>query len=186
MFIGGHAMKYLPFLLCILGSSWALAAPASAGDVHKQGGTYYVYLPPTSDFVQVVKTLEIEIENKNWEVLRVQDIDKGLKANYQMDIQSKVVYACKSQYLARAVKEDPDITLLVPCRFAVYRVDESGKAVGGGPSKAGKIVVGISDPVEEARHLGIRQTDAVEVASKELQEVLQALAEYYKTEYKAK
>ncbi len=175
-------MKYLLFILktCLLGLSLALAAPASAGDVHKHGGAYYIFLPATVDFVQVVKHLQTEIENMNWEVLREQNIDKGLKDNYQIDIQNKVVYACKSQYLAQAIKEDPNITLIVPCRFAVYRVDASGKAVGGPPGKAGKIVVGISDPVDEARHLGIKQMKAVKVASKELQEVLQALADFYK------
>jgi uncharacterized protein (DUF302 family) len=184
-FIGGDTMKYLLFLVQAgaLGLSLVLAAPALAGDVHKRGDAYYVYLPATSDFMQVVKTLETEIENKNWEVLRVQNIDTGLKENYQMDIQSKVVYACKSQYLVQAVRADPNITLIVPCRFAVYRVDDAGKAVGGEPGKAGKIIVGITDPVAEAHHLGIKQLKAVEVASKELREVLQELAEYYKEDY---
>jgi uncharacterized protein (DUF302 family) len=175
-------MKYLLFMLQtgFLGLSLVLAPPASAGDVHKRGGAYYIDLPATNDFDQVVKHLETEIENGNWEVLRVQNIDKGLKANYQMDIQSKVVYACKSQYLSQAVKEDPNIVLIVPCRFAVYRVDDSGRARGGEPGKAGKIVVGIADPVDDARHMGIKQVKAVKVAGKELREVLQALADFYK------
>ena len=175
-------MNYLLliFQTCFLGMSLVLAAPASAGDIHKRGGAYYIYLPATVDFIQAVKHLETEIENMNWEVLKEQNIDKGLKDNYQMDIQNKVVYACKSQYLARAIKEDPNITLIVPCRFAVYRVDAAGKAVGGLPGKAGRIVIGISDPVDEARHLGIKQMKAVKVASKELQEVLQELADFYK------
>ncbi len=148
--------------------------------MQKQGDAYYIYLPATVDFAQVVNRLQTEIQTKNWEVLKVQDIDKGLKNNYHMNIQNKVVYACKSQYLAQAIKEDPNITLIVPCRFAVYRVDASGKAVGGKPGKAGKIVIGISDPADEASHLGIKQMEAAKVASKELQEVLQALADFFK------
>ena len=165
----------------LLGVFLIFTTSAIAGDIDKRGGVYYVYLPANNDFVQVVKTLETEIENENWEVLRVQDIDKGLQANYQMDVHSKVVYACKSQYLAQAIKEDPNITLLVPCRFAVYRVDASGKAVGGTTDKSGKIIVGISDPVDEARHLGIRQIKAARMASKELREILTELAAYYRT-----
>ncbi len=175
-------MKY-PFVILqalFLGGSLLLATQALAGDVHKHGGAYYIDLPASHDFVQVVKHLETEIENMNWEVLKEQDIDQGLRENYQMNIQSKVVYACKSQYLSQAIKEDPNITLIVPCRFAVYRVDNSGKAVGEDTDKAGKIVVGISDPVDEARHLGIKQIKAVKLARKELQEVLQALADFYK------
>jgi hypothetical protein len=178
-------MKYLLFLIRagVLGLSLALVGPALAGDVHKRGGAYYIYLPATSDFNQVVKTLMTEIENENWQVLRVQDIDTGLNNNYLMNVQSKVVYACKSQYLAQAIKADPNVTLIVPCRFAVYRVDDSGRALGGPPGKAGKIIVGSSDPVAEARHLGIKQLKAVKAASKELQEVLQALAKYYRQDY---
>jgi uncharacterized protein (DUF302 family) len=161
--------------------SLVLAAPALAGDVQKQGGAYYIHLPATVDFAQVVNRLQTEIQAKNWEVLKVQDVDKGLKDNYQMDIQNKVVYACKSQYLAQAIKEDPNITLIVPCRFAVYRVDALGKAVGGKAGKGGEIVVGISDPADEAGHLGIKQMQAAKAASKELQEVLQALADFFKT-----
>ena len=172
-------MKHLPHVLqaWFLGLSLVMAAPASAGDVQKHGGAYYIRLPATVDFAQVVNRLQTEIQAKNWEVLKVQDVDEGLKVNYHMNIQNKVVYACKSQYLAQAIKEDPNITLIVPCRFAVYRVDASGKAAGGKPGKAGKIIVGISDPVEEARHLGIRQMEAAKTASKELQEVLQAVAD---------
>ena len=158
-----------------------LATPAAAAEVQRRGGVYYVYLPATNDFVQVVKHLETEIENKNWEVLKEQDIDKGLKANYQMDVQSKVVYACKSQYLAQAIREDPNITLIVPCRFAVYRVDAAGKAVGGTADRSGKIVIGISDPVAEARHLGIKQVEAAGMAGKELREILEDLAAFYGT-----
>jgi uncharacterized protein (DUF302 family) len=172
-------MKRLLFVLqaCLLALSVVLAAPASAGDVQKQGGAFYIRLPATVDFAQVVTRLQTEIQAKNWEVLKVQDVDKGLKANYHMNIQNKVVYACKSQYLAQAIKEDPNITLIVPCRFAVYRVDGSGRAVGGKPSKTGNIIVGIADPADEASHLGIKQMQAAKAASKELQEVLQAVAD---------
>ena len=42
--------------------------------------------------------LKTEIEAQNWEVLRVQDIDQGLREHYKVDIQNNVVYACKSHY----------------------------------------------------------------------------------------
>jgi Domain of unknown function DUF302 len=90
----------------------------------------------------------------NWEVLKIQEVDEGLKQHYGMDIQNKVVYACKSQYLAQAIKEDPNITLIVPCRFAVYRVGATGEAASGKPDdcRGGKVVVGVADPVHEPSH----------------------------------
>jgi uncharacterized protein (DUF302 family) len=174
-------LSFLMLRVALVGVALVLGSAASAADVHKRGGAYYVYLPATLDFDQVVGRLQTEIQAKNWEVLKVQDVDQGLKDNYHMIIQNKVIYACKSQYLARAIKEDPNITLIVPCRFAVYRVDSRGKATDGKPGPGGKIVVGIVDPADEARHLEIKQMEAAKIAGKELEEVLENVADYFKT-----
>lgn len=166
---------FLPFLLAM--SLWA-----TAGDVQRVGGAYVIHLPAAANFKQVVDRLEHEVLAHNWEVLKTQDIDEGLRQHYGMDVQSKVVYACKSQYLAQAIKEDPNITLIVPCRFAVYRVGPAGEAVGGKPDecRGGKIVVGVADPVQEATSLGIQQREAATLAGKELQNILQAVADAFK------
>jgi hypothetical protein len=166
---------FLPFLLAM--SLWA-----TAGDVQRANGAYVIHLPAAVNFKQVVERLESEIQGHNWEVLKIQDIDEGLKKNYGMDIQNKVVYACKSQYLAQAIKEDPNITLIVPCRFAVYRVGATGEASGGKDNdcRGGKIVVGVADPVHEAEALGIQQREAAAVAGKELEAILQAVADAFK------
>ena len=158
----------------------AISSVAMAGDVHRANGTYFVHLPASANFQQVVNRLETEIQAQNWDVLKIQDIDTGLKQNYGMDIQSKVVYACKSQYLVQAIKEDPNITLIVPCRFAVYRVGPHGKAAGAN-TKGGEIVVGVADPAHEAKSLDIHHRKAAEIAGKEPRGILQALAEDYKT-----
>lgn len=165
--------------------SWLLLLPvllatglAWSAEVHRKGGGYYIYLPPSVEFNQVLDRLKTEIEAQNWEVLRVQDIDQGLREHYKMDIQNKVVYACKSQYLAQAIEEDPNITLLVPCRFAVYRVDYAGKA-GGATADGGKIVVGVADPVREADALGIQRREAAGIAAMELKAILKAVADYF-------
>ena len=166
---------FLPILLAT--SLWA-----AASDVQRVGGAYVIHLPAATNFKQVVDQLQHEVLAHNWEVLKVQDIDDGLKQNYGMDIQNKLVYACKSQYLAQAIKEDPNITLIVPCRFAVYRVGPTGEAVSGKADdcKGGKIVVGVADPVHEAESLGIQQREAAGIAGKELQDILQAVAEAFK------
>lgn len=75
----------------------------------------------------------------------------------------------------------PNISLIVPCRFAVCRVGPDGEAAGGKPDecRGGKLVVGVADPVKEAESLGIRQRDAAEIAGKELQSFLQAVADAF-------
>jgi uncharacterized protein (DUF302 family) len=165
---------FLPILL-------AMSLVAAAADVQRSNGAYVIHLPAAANFSQVVDRLQHEILAHNWEVLKVQDIDEGLKQHYGMDIQNKLVYACKSQYLAQAIKEDPNITLLVPCRFAVYRIGPTGEAVGGNPEdcRGGKVVVGVADPVHEAKSLGIQQRAAAEIAAKELQDILQAVADAF-------
>lgn len=168
------SLLFLPLLL-------AISLMASAGDVRRAGGAYVIHLPASTNFQQVVERLQHEILAQNWEVLKIQDIDTGLNANYGMDIQNKVVSACKSQYLAQAIKEDPNITLIVPCRFAVYRVGATGEGTGGKNEdcRGGKIVVGVADPVLEAESLGIQQLEAAAMAGKELKQILQAVADAF-------
>ena len=168
------SLIFLPILL-------AISLMASAGDVRRAGGAYVIHLPASTNFQQVIDRLQHEILAQNWEVLKIQDIDTGLNQNYGMDIQNKVVSACKSQYLAQAIKEDPNITLIVPCRFAVYRVGASGEGVGGrnDDCRGGKIVVGVADPVLEAESLGIQQREAAAMAGKELKQILQAVADAF-------
>lgn len=166
-------------LSCLL----AVGQLAAAADVQRAGGAYVIHLPAATNFGQVVDRLQHEILAHNWEVLKTQDIDEGLKQHYGLDIQNKVVYACKSQYLAQAIEEDPNITLIVPCRFAVYRVGPGGEAVSGKVDeecRGGKIVVGVADPVREAEALGIQQREAAALAGKELQDILQAVADAFK------
>lgn len=166
----------LPFLLIV--NAWAYAA----GDVQQSEGAYFIHLPASANFKQVVERVQEEIVAHNWEVMQTVAIDEGLKKNYQMDIQNKLVYACKSQYLAQAIKEDPHITLIVPCRFAIYRIGPTGEAVAprGDDCRGGNIVVGVADPVSEARALGIQQREAATAAGRELQQILQAVADAFK------
>jgi uncharacterized protein (DUF302 family) len=172
-----HFLRFVFLPLMLATSLWA-----RAGDVQSVGGAYVIHLPAASNFGEVVYQLQHEILVHNWEVLKTQDIDDGLRRNYGLDIQSKVVYACKSQYLAQAIKEDPNITLIVPCRFAVYRVGPTGEAVSGKQDdcRGGKVVVGVADPVQEAESLGIKQREAAAIAGKELQDILQAVADAFK------
>ncbi|MCX7672732.1 MAG: DUF302 domain-containing protein [Thiobacillaceae bacterium] len=167
----------IPGWLLLLPWLW-LAAWAQAAEVKQKGGAFYIYLPPSVDFNQVIDRLKTEIEAQNWEVLRVQDVDEGLRAHYKMDIQNKVVYACKSQYLAQGIQDDPNITLLVPCRIAVYRVDYAGRAAGA-KADGGKIVVGVADPVHETEEIGIKRREAAVVASRELKAILKAVADFF-------
>ena len=171
------SIAFLPILL-------AMSLLAMAGGVQHVSGAYVIHLPASANFKQVVDRLEHEIQAHNWEVLKTQDIDDGLRQNYGMDIQNKVISACKSQYLAQAIKEDPNISLIVPCRFAVYRVGPTGEAVGGklDDCRGGKIVVGVADPVHEAESLGIQQRGAAAIAAKELQDILQSVADAFKTQ----
>ena len=173
----GHLLRalVLPLLLLVL-------PPAVADDVEARDGAFFIELPASANFQQVVARVQDEIAAQNWEVLQTVDIDEGLRKNYQIDIQNKLVYACKSQYLAQAIKEDPHISLIVPCRFAIYRVGPTGEAVspGGEDCRGGKIVVGVADPVHEARALGIQQREAATIASRELRTILQGVADAFK------
>ena len=150
-----------------LAAALLCADPAAAGEIERHGDAYVVYLPGDVDYLELVDRLKTEILAANWEITDVQDIDVGLR-QLGVKTQSKVISACRSQLLAQAIKDDPYITLAVPCRFTVFRDDASGK-----------IVVGFHDPAAEAKALKVGQYGAAKQATDELKGVLQVIADFY-------
>ncbi len=144
------------------------AAPVLASDIQKHGDALVIYLPGDLDYLEIVERLKSEILAANWEITNVQEIDVGLR-QYGVETKNKVISACKSQLLAQAIKEDPYISLAVPCRFVVFHDD-----------KLDKIVVGFHDPAAEARTLKVGKYKAAEQATDELKGVLQVIADFYK------
>lgn len=144
-----------------------LSSTATAAEVEKRGEAWVVYLPGELDFHEVFGRLQSEIMGANWEITNVQNIDTGLM-QYGVQIQNKVISACKSQLLAQEIKEDPFISLAVPCRFTVFR-----------DAAANKLVVGFADPVAEAKALGIKNYMAAGKATEELKSVLKTMADFY-------
>ncbi|WP_006745771.1 DUF302 domain-containing protein [Thioalkalivibrio paradoxus] len=171
-------MKHLKTLLLVPMLLLVWGAQAVASEVQTRGGAFYVYLSPAVEFSEVLERLYTEIEAQSWEVLRVQDIDDGLREHYGIDIENKVIYACRSKYLAEAIKENPNVTLLVPCRIAIYRVDYAGRAAGPG-AEGGKIVIGVTNPIHEADLLGIEERETIKVVADELRSMLEGVAEFY-------
>ena len=155
-------------LVAIAAVSFVAATSVLAGDIQKHGDALVIYLPGDLDYLEIVERLKSEILAANWEITDVQEIDVGLR-QYGVETKNKVISACKSQLLAQAIKEDPYISLAVPCRFTVFR-DEA----------KGKIVVGFHDPAAEARALKVGRHKAAEQATDELKGVLQVIADFYK------
>ncbi len=153
--------------LAIVSGSLLFAGPVTAGDLQKHGDAFVIYLSGNADYLEIVDRLKSEILAANWEITDVQEIDIGLR-QYGVNTQNKVISACRSQLLAEAIKEDPYITLAVPCRFTVFR-DEAKD----------RIVVGFHDPAAEAKALNVRNHRAAKQATDELKAVLSTLAEFY-------
>lgn len=153
--------------VAIFAGSLACVGPAVAGDIQKHGDAFVIYLPGDVDYLEVVDRLKTEIMAANWDITDVQEIDIGLR-QYGVQTQNKVISACRSQLLAQAIKEDPYISLAVPCRFTVFRDEASGK-----------VVVGFHDPAAEAKALGVKQFRAAQQATDELKSVLQVMADFY-------
>jgi|GEM_PF-3419627 len=171
-------------LLSLLSVGLALATVVQADEIKKRGDAYVVYLPGDADFSQVVDTLKTEILAANWDVTNVQDVDVGLR-QYGLVVQNKVIAACKSQLLKKAIREDPYISLVVPCHFTVFResekvIEEEEESEPAG-ELPGRIVVGFHDPAAEAKDLKIENHKAAKQATKELKGVLERMVELYGT-----
>ena len=158
---------HLLTLLAIL-IGFCSAAPAIAGGIETQGDSYYIRLSADLDYAEIVGQLKNEIRGVNWEIVHVQNIDTGLNKTYGMEIQNKVISVCQSQYLSQAINDDPMISLIVPCRFTVFRDPESRE-----------IIIGFADPAAEARAIGIKKAAAAEVAANDLKRVLESMLDLY-------
>jgi uncharacterized protein (DUF302 family) len=168
-------MRYAPRILAVLCLipvlAFGLADRVAAQEVLTHGQAYVIYLPGELDFKEVVERLKSELGGQNWEVMDIHHIDMGMK-KYGLDLDNKLLLACKSQYLAQAIEEDPYITLIIPCRFTVFRE-------AGSDGQPGRIVIGVADPVFEARGMDIQRYKAAEKAAEELKAVLENMARFY-------
>lgn len=156
------------FAISFVAASLLCAGPTIADDIEKQGEAFVIYLPGNLDYLEIVDRLKSEILAANWEITDVQEVDIGLR-QYGIETQNKVISACKSQLLAQAIKEDPYISLAVPCRFTVFR-DEAKD----------RFVVGFYDPAAEAKALNVEKYESAKQATEELKGVLSLIAEFYK------
>ena len=132
---------------------------------------YVIYLPGDLNFEEVVNDVKNEAMGANWQV--VNELNIGATVNeLGNDIENRVISVCNIQYLAQAIEEDPFISLIIPCRFTVFR--EENKKTG-----KKRIVVGFYDPVAEAAGLKLKQAQAAAIATKELKGVLYRILELY-------
>ena len=137
-------------------------------EVMQRGDAFVVYLSGKYNFADVVRHLESEVAGENWQIVNQMDVGESVR-ELGKETDNQVISVCKIQYLAQAIEEDPFISLIIPCRFTVFR--ESGKD--------GRIVVGFYDPVAEAKALNLKQAGAAEIARKELKAILHRVAEFF-------
>ena len=164
--------RYLPSIL-IASVFLLFFCPVNviAEDIHHRGDAYVIYLPGDLNFDEIVKNVEIAVSGQNWKVVDDLDIGAAVK-EFGIDTDNKVLSVCKLQYLAQSIEEDPFISLIIPCRFTIFRETTEN-------NKAGRIVVGFYDPVAEAEGLELKQAQAAAKATEELKAVLQRVAEIY-------
>lgn len=151
--------------------SLVIPSGRASGEVLTRGHSFIVYLPADADIYEVMDRLEVELGGQNWEVMDIQHLDMGMR-KYGVFLEHKLMLACKSQYLAQAIEEDPYVSLIIPCRLTLFR--ESGDGI-----HPGRIVLGLADPVFEAQSVDIKHHKAAEKAAVELRAVLERIAEFY-------
>lgn len=160
----------VPHLQAVIFFSFLLicACNSNADSVQRLGDAYVVYLPANADFGEVVADVKTEASGVNWQVVSELNVGQTVK-EFGVQAENKVISVCNIQYLSQAIKADPMISLIIPCRFTVFR--ETGDEQ--------RIVVGFYDPVAEAAALDLQQVQAAEVATKDLKTVLERIAEMH-------
>ena len=159
------------FYTVVLFSSFAFlysCNSSNASVISQQGDAYVVYLPASADFEEVVADVKNEASGVNWQVVNELNVGQTVK-EFGTHTDNKVISVCNIQYLSQAIKADPMISLIIPCRFTVFRESD----------KDNRIVVGFYDPVAEASALNLKQVTAAEVATEDLKAVLLRVAEMH-------
>lgn len=155
-------------LLCV---AFLYPIQGNTDAIEQLGDAYIIYLSGELNFDEVVADVKNEAMSANWQV--VNELNIGATVNeLGKEIENRVISVCNIQYLAQAIEEDPFISLIIPCRFTVFRetIKKTGKK---------RIVVGFYDPVAEANGLNLKQAQAAAIATKELKAVLHRVAELY-------
>ncbi len=157
-----HPLRYMIWLGCFL---LLFSMQINAEEIEQRGDAYVIYLSGDLDFDEVVDSVKNEVLEENWQVVNELDIGTVVK-DFGKQTDNRVISVCKSQYLARAIDEDPFISLIIPCRFTIFREKE-------------RIVVGFYDPVAEANGLNLKQAQAAEKATQELKAILLRIVDTY-------
>ena len=163
-----HISLQILLIICLV---LLMPLQSNAEDIMRRGDAYVIYLPAETNFNEVVDRLEYEVLGENWQIVDQLDIGDAVK-EFDKHTDNRVISVCKLQYLAQAIEEDPFISLIIPCRFTIFR-EPSGN------DKKGRIVVGFYDPAAEAEGLDLKQAQAAEIASNELKAVLLRVADFY-------
>lgn len=165
-----HGTKHVPYLRVVILVSFFLicACNTNAESIERLGDAYVIYLPQSTDFHEVVADVKTELSGVNWQVVSELNIGETVK-EFGVEAENTVISVCNLQYLSQAIKADPMISLIIPCRFTVFREN-------GGDQR---IVVGFFDPVAEATALNLKQVQAAQVAADDLKAVLGRIAEMY-------
>ena len=148
------------FLIC--------ACNSNAESIERLGDAYVIYLPKSADFDEVVADVKTEVSGVNWQVVNELNIGETVK-EFGVETENKVISVCNVEYLSQAVQADPMISLIIPCRFTVFREHGADQ----------RIVVGFYDPLAEAAALDLKQVQAAEVATEDLKAVLGRIAEMH-------
>ncbi len=152
----------------LLSFFFVYACNSNAENIERLGDAYVIYLPKSADFNEVVADVRSEVSGVNWQVVSEMNIGETVK-EFGIETENKVISVCNVGYLSRAVQADPMISLIIPCRFTIFREN-------GGDQR---IVVGFYDPVAEAAALDLKQAQAAEVAAEDLKTVLARIAEMH-------
>jgi len=158
-------------VISIIYLALVLTVQSNAEGIMRHGDAYVIYLPAETNFNEVVDRLEYEVLGENWQIVDHLNIGAAVK-ELDKHIDNRVISVCKLQYLAKAIEEDPFISLIIPCRFTIFREPSENDTKG-------RIVVGFYDPVAEAEGLDLKQAQAATIASNELKAVLLRIADFY-------
>jgi uncharacterized protein (DUF302 family) len=125
--------------------------------------TYGISKRLSMDYDRAVERVTHTLKEEGFGVLTTIDVKATLKAKLDADFKRYVILgACNPKLAYKALTEENDVGLLLPCNVVVHETDDGGSVVAAIDPEAMLSVTGRDDLKPLAREVKVKLTRAIE------------------------
>ena len=163
----------LPLVLAlIVAGSYAISA--TGGQYKSNDNMHVVYLNTHAHVNDVVEVLRMQLLKKGWQTMDVNDIDHRIAIEHDslFFAHNKQITAVNDKYIARNIRQEPLVSLVIPQDIVVFRKQEKSTPGGDYTDKPYQVGIAFLDPQVKAKATGIKLGSAAKQLRADLTEAV--------------